>query len=106
MQWDRAHFHLIVPSVILVVRLPAAASLLCIGTSPAPAGPPACQCAPTAARTLSSPRPSAADAEVCVEIFPSWPYDTQSQMLKGQAVGHVPPPDYRFYLPRYCRSTA
>ena len=41
-----------------------------------------------------------ADAEVAVQIFPCWPYDVRSQMLKGRAVGHVGPPDFRFYLPR------
>eukprot|EP00198_Chlamydomonas_reinhardtii_P008888 XP_001698225.1 flagellar associated protein [Chlamydomonas reinhardtii] len=40
------------------------------------------------------------DAEVAVQIFPCWPYDVRSQMLKGRAVGHVGPPDFRFYLPR------
>lgn len=35
-----------------------------------------------------------------MQIFPAWPYSTRSQMLRGRAVGHVGPPDFRFYLPR------
>ncbi|GLC52223.1 hypothetical protein PLESTB_000596700 [Pleodorina starrii] len=41
-----------------------------------------------------------ADCEVAVQIFPAWPYDSRSQMLKGRCVGHVGPPEFRFYLPR------
>ncbi|GLI69504.1 hypothetical protein VaNZ11_014138 [Volvox africanus] len=41
-----------------------------------------------------------ADCEVAVQIFPAWPYDPRSQMLKGRCVGHVGPPEFRFYLPR------
>ncbi|EFJ46635.1 hypothetical protein VOLCADRAFT_92800 [Volvox carteri f. nagariensis] len=41
-----------------------------------------------------------ADCEVAVQIFPAWPYDPRSQMLKGRCTGHVGPPEFRFYLPR------
>ena len=61
-------------------------------------------------RSLASADPFArlptADSEVCVEVFPCWPYDTQSQMLIGKAEGHISPPDFQFFLPRCVQASA